>query len=70
MRLHRYSKYILKECLITFVMFNIFNIAFSTGLQIKYISNTNLSSFSIIYMIISIILVIGVIIGLLKSGKM
>jgi hypothetical protein len=50
------SKYILKEVLLTFVIFNLFNISYSAGIQIKYVNDV--SSFSIICLLLTFTLII------------
>jgi hypothetical protein len=67
MYIHRLSKYVLKEVLVTFVLFNMFNLSFSAGIQIKYLNHVD--SFSIICLLISLSLVAAVIIGQIKTDK-
>lgn len=61
------SKYVLKEILLTFIIFNMFNIGFSAGLQIKYIDQVD--SFSIICLLVTLTGVIIVSIAQVVTGK-
>jgi hypothetical protein len=61
------SKYILKEVLLTFVIFNMFNISYSAGIQIKYINNVN--SFSIICLLLTFTLIIVIAGAQIVTGK-
>lgn len=61
------SKYILKEILLTFIIFNMFNIGFSAGIQIKYIDQVD--SFSIICLLVTLTGVIIVSIAQVVTGK-
>lgn len=65
--MHKISKYLLKEVLLTLLLFNMFNLSFSAGIQIKYIDNVD--PWAIIAMLLSFGLVIAMIVGLLKSDK-
>ena len=61
------SKYILKEMLLTFIIFNMFNIGFSAGLQIKYIDQAD--SFSIICLLVTLTGVIVVAVAQVVTGN-
>lgn len=61
------SKYVLKEILLTFIIFNMFNIGFSAGLQIKYIDQVD--SFSIICLLVTLTGVIIISIAQVVTGK-
>lgn len=61
------SKYILKEILLTFIIFNMFNIGFSAGLQIKYIDQVD--SFSIICLLVTLVGVIVVSVAQVVTDK-
>lgn len=65
---HRISKYMLKEVLLTFIIFNMFNIAFSAGIQIKYIDEV--SSFSIICLLITLTLIIIIVAAQIVTSKL
>lgn len=68
MFLHRMSKYILKEVLFTLIMFNMFNISFSIGLQLKYVGEVQ--PVAIICLLVSIAIIFGIILALLKADKL
>lgn len=58
---HRISKYILKEVLLTFMIFNMFNLSYSAGIQIMYINQVD--SFSIVCMLIAFTMTIFMILA-------
>jgi hypothetical protein len=59
-KVHKIALFLLKQGFITLVIFNSFNIAFSTGVHIKYVKNTDsLYGLSTFFLIVSLILMIG-----------
>ena len=60
-KFHLVSKYLLKEVLMTFVIFNMFNLSFSAGLQMRYINEVD--SWAILCMLFAFTTVIAVIIA-------
>jgi hypothetical protein len=64
---HRWSKILLKEVLLTFVIFNLFNFSFAAGIQIKYINQVD--SFSIVCLLIAIALTVAVAISQVVADK-
>jgi len=65
---HRFSKYLLKEVLMTFVIFNMLNMSFSAGLQMKYINVVEPSS--IIAMLVSFMIVIALFLAQIITDKL
>lgn len=58
--LHKVSKYLLKEVLMTFLIFSMFNLSFSAGLQMKYISEVDPWSILAMMVVFTLIIVLVV----------